>query len=475
MQYRTEHDSLGDHTVPEDAYYGVQTIRALENFEVTGIPISRYSRMVQALAQVKKAACLANMELGLLPEELGDAIVAACREVREGRHDDNFVVDVIQGGAGTSTNMNANEVICNRALEILGHKKGDYEKLHPLNHVNLSQSTNDVYPTAFRIALANYVTELARTIDELRGAFLQKGEEFSDVIKMGRTQLQDAVPITLGDEFYAWGVTLAEDLERLKEVRALLCEVNLGATAVGTGINTVEGYHNIAVQKLADISGLPIRTAENLIEATSDAGAYVTLSGVLKRLAVKLSKVCNDLRLLSSGPFAGLNEINLPPMQPGSSIMPGKVNPVIPELVNQVAFQVIGNDLTVTMAAEAGQLELNVFLPVAAFNLFQGLDMLSRAAVTLRKKCVEGITANKEHCFELVKGSLGVVTALAPVLGYEAAASIVKEAQASGKEICDVLTEKGYENVEAICAYLDPASMLGPRRNDRSGGADGKK
>lgn len=463
MEYRVEHDSLGEHQVPAEAYYGVQTIRALENFDVTGIPVSRYSRMIQSLAQVKKAACLANMELGLIDEALGDAIVLACREVREGRLDEHFVVDVLQGGAGTSVNMNANEVICNRALELLGHAKGEYDKLHPLNHVNLSQSTNDVYPTAFRIALANYIMELVTSVGELEQAFARKGDEFKGVIKMGRTQLQDAVPMTLGDEFKAWGITIAEDVQRLKEVRLLLCEVNLGATAVGTGINTIEGYHELVVEKLSGISGLPIRTAENLIEATSDAGAYVTLSGVLKRLAVKLSKVCNDLRLLSSGPYAGFNEINLPPMQPGSSIMPGKVNPVIPELVNQVAYQVVGNDLTVTMAAEAGQLELNVFLPVAAFNLFQALDMLSRAAVTLRKRCIDGITANPERCLELVRGSLGIVTALAPVLGYEAAAAIVKEAKDTGKEIHDVLRDNGYENVDAICEYLDPASMLGPR------------
>lgn len=463
MDYRLEHDSLGEHKVPNTAYYGVQTLRALENFDISGIPISRFERMIQSLAEVKKAACLANMELDLLPDSIGEAIVQACRDVRSGMLDSQFVVDVVQGGAGTSVNMNANEVICNRALEIAGHNKGDYHFIHPLNHVNLSQSTNDVYPTAFRIALVRYIDDLIRAIRELRQGLDAKGVEFARVIKMARTQLQDAVPITLGAEFAAWGVTVGEDIQRLEEMRLLLCEVNMGATAVGTGINSVVGYADLVVEKLADITGLPIRRAENLIEATSDAGAYVMLSGMLKRISVKISKICNDLRLLSSGPFTGLREINLPPVQPGSSIMPGKVNPVIPELVNQVAYQVVGNDMTVTMAAESGQLQLNVFLPIIAFNLFQGLEMLSRAFVTLRRRCVDGITANPERCLQLVKGSLGVVTALAPVIGYEEAASLVKQAQESGKDVCEIVRESGLSNAEDICSLLDPEMMLAPR------------
>ncbi|UZP68090.1 aspartate ammonia-lyase [Desulfovibrio mangrovi] len=463
MDYRLEHDSLGEHKVPNTAYYGVQTLRALENFDISGIPIFRFERMIQSLAEVKKAACLANMELDLLPDSIGEVIVQACRDVRSGMLDSQFVVDVVQGGAGTSVNMNANEVICNRALEIAGHNKGDYHVIHPLNHVNLSQSTNDVYPTAFRIALVRYIDDLIRAIRELREGLDAKGVEFARVIKMARTQLQDAVPITLGAEFAAWGVTVGEDIQRLEEMRLLLCEVNMGATAVGTGINSVVGYADLVVEKLADITGLPIRRAENLIEATSDAGAYVMLSGMLKRISVKISKICNDLRLLSSGPFTGLREINLPPVQPGSSIMPGKVNPVIPEMVNQVAYQVVGNDMTVTMAAESGQLQLNVFLPIIAFNLFQGLEMLSRAFVTLRRRCIDGITANPERCLQLVKGSLGVVTALAPVIGYEEAASLVKQAQESGKDVCGIVRESGLPNAEDICSLLDPEMMLAPR------------
>lgn len=463
MDYRMEQDSLGRHKVPADAYYGIQTVRALENFDISGVPVSRYIRMVQALAEVKKAACLANADLELLPEHVSDAIVQACRDVRGGMLDAQFVVDVVQGGAGTSVNMNANEVICNRALEILGHPKGAYTVIHPLNHVNLSQSTNDVYPTALRLALVRYVDDLVLAMEELRTGLDAKGREFARVIKMARTQLQDAVPITLGAEFAAWGVTVGEDVQRLREMRLLLCEVNMGATAVGTGINSVAGYAELVVQRLADITGLPVRRAENLMEATSDAGAYVMLSGILKRIAVKISKICNDLRLLSSGPFTGLHEINLPAVQPGSSIMPGKVNPVIPEMVNQVAYQVVGNDMTVTMAAESGQLQLNVFLPIIAFNLFQGLEMLSRAFVTLRRRCVDGITANPERCLELVRGSLGIVTALAPVVGYEAAAQIVKEAQETGKDVCTLVHEAGYDNADEICGLLDPETMLAPR------------
>ena len=463
MQYRTEKDSLGTRQVPETAYYGIQTLRALENFPITQRSISCYPRFLQAIASVKKAATMANMELGLLDETVGNAIVVACREVREGRWDDQFVVDLIQGGAGTSVNMNANEVIANRAMEILGLPRGSYSDVSPLNHVNLSQSTNDVYPTSLRIALVWYTQELVVTLRELKGAFDAKAEEFSSVIKMARTQLQDAVPITLGAEFGAYGVTIGEDMDRLEEVCRLLCEVNIGATAVGTGINSVPGYAALVRERLADITGLDVKISPNLIEATSDTGAYVTLSGVLKRLAVKLSKICNDLRLMSSGPFTGLHEINLPPMQPGSSIMPGKVNPVMPEVVNQICYQVIGNDLTVTLAAEGGQLELNVFLPLIALNLFQSLEIMRRGVRVLRERCIEGITANRERCLELVRGSLGAVTALAPVIGYEAAAAVIKEAQETGRPVGDLLHEKGVMGHDEFEDLMDPAKMLCPR------------
>ena len=463
MEFRVEHDSLGSHKVPVGAYYGIQTLRAMENFQITGIPIARFSFFIKALASVKRAAAKANIELGLLTSEIGEAIVKASYDVESGMLDDNFLVDVIQGGAGTSVNMNMNEVLANRAQELLGHAKGSYDIVHPLNHVNISQSTNDVVPTAIRLAAVWFGQKLIQSMNELSVAFLDKGEEFADVLKMGRTQMQDAVPITLGAEFKGFGVTVAEDIDRLKEVTALLCEVNLGGTAVGTGINAVEGYSELACRLLAEMTSLPIRPAVNLIEATSDAGAYVTLSGVLKRMAVKLSKIANDLRLLSSGPYAGLNEINLPKRQPGSSIMPGKVNPVIPEVVNQIAFQVIGNDLTVTFCAEAGQLQLNAFLPALCFNLFESFEIMANGADTLRRNCINGITANKERCLAYVRDSMGIATALAPLLGYETAASIVQEARDSQRRIEDILEERGLMTSEQYRAILDPTGMLKPK------------
>lgn len=462
MTFRTEKDSLGPRKVPADAYYGVQTVRALENFQITGIPISLFPRLVQALACVKKAAAYANMELGLLDEERGNAIIQAAREVRSGKFNDQFPVDVIQGGAGTSVNMNANEVICNRALEIMGHEKGEYQYLHPNNHVNLSQSTNDVYPTSLKIALTWSCADLFKELDLLVESFEAKGEEFADVIKMGRTQLQDAVPMTLGQEFAAYAVTIHEDISRLHEILPFLTESNMGATAIGTGINTVEGYAEAVCRFLSAITDLKITPAVNLVEATNDTGAFVLVSGMLKRISVKLSKVCNDLRLLSSGPHTGLNEINLPAMQPGSSIMPAKVNPVIPEAVNQVCYQVIGNDLTVTMAAEGGQLELNVFEPIIAFNLFQSVDMLARASLMLRKRCIDGITANRERCAELVHRSVGAVTALSPVIGYEAAASIAKESDKTGRPVLDLVVERGLLAREEAEKMLDPLAMTRP-------------
>jgi len=460
---RTEHDFLGEKEIPADVYYGVQTVRALENFRITDIPISIEPCMVQALGCVKKAAALANMDLGVLPEEVGGAIAAACDEVVAGRLDDQFVVDVIQGGAGTSTNMNANEVIANKALEILGRKKGDYDVVHPNNHVNCSQSTNDAYPTAFRLALLLIIPKLREAMVALSAAFRAKAEAFSDVIKMGRTQLQDAVPMTLGQEFGAFATTIGEDVDRLDTVKELFYEINLGATAIGTGINAPPGYAPVAIDHLRRLTGYPLVRSADLVEATWDTGAYVQLSGLLRRLAVKLSKICNDLRLLSSGPRAGLNEINLPRLQPGSSIMPGKVNPVIPEVVNQIAFQVIGMDVTITMAAEAGQLQLNVMEPVIAFDLFQMLEMLQRGCRVLETRCVAGITANREHCRSMVMNSIGIVTALNPVIGYEASAAVAKEALATGRSVYDLVLEKGLVTKEKLDRIFSMENLMRPK------------
>ncbi|OIQ52074.1 Aspartate ammonia-lyase [Pseudodesulfovibrio hydrargyri] len=462
-QMRMEHDSLGEVAVPGNAYYGVQTRRALDNFHISGIPMSHYPRMINALAYVKMAAAEANASLGLLDEDKCRAICRACEDILDGRLHDQFVVDVIQGGAGTSANMNANEVVCNRALEFLGHAKGEYEHLHPLNHVNMSQSTNDVYPSALNIALILDIRELVDAMAYLRKAFKRKGEEFADVLKMGRTQLQDAVPMTLGQEFSAWAVTIGEDIQRLDEAQALVHEINMGATAIGTGLNSHPDYARTVTEKLVQLTTLQLVSSPDLVEATQDTGAYVQLSGVLKRAAVKLSKICNDLRLLSSGPRCGLNEINLPPMQPGSSIMPGKVNPVIPEVVNQVAFTVVGHDMTVTMACEAGQLELNVMEPVIGYSLFQSMNMLRRACLTLADKCVLGITANRERCRELVEHSIGLVTALNPYIGYEKAAEIAKEAMKTGGSVYGIVLEKGYLSREELDDILKPENMVKPR------------
>ena len=462
-ELREEHDLLGTRHLSDDLYYGVQTLRAIENFSITGIPIAQYPHLISALAAIKQAAAEANRELGILPPEVADAIVAAAREIRSGRLQEHFVVDVMQGGAGTSTNMNANEVIANRALELLGHRRGEYDRVHPNNHVNLSQSTNDVYPTALKLASHWAIGELSEALEELRKSFAEKGEEFENDLKMGRTQLQDAVPMTLGQEFTAFAVTIGEDIERLREASALIREINLGATAIGTGINTDPRYAPLVREKLAEITGLELITAPNLVEATADTGAFVQLSGVLKRVAVKLSKICNDLRLLASGPRAGLNEINLPPMQPGSSIMPGKVNPVIPEVVNQICYQVVGNDLTITMAAEAGQLQLNVFEPVIAFNLFQSIEMLNRGAVVLRERCVLGITANRDRMRQMVYDSIGLVTALVPYLGYERSGQVAKEALQTGRGVYELVREKGWLSEERLNEILTPAAMTRPR------------
>lgn len=436
---RKEHDFLGELEIPNELYYGVQTFRAVENFNITGITLHHEPKLIKALGWVKKAAALANRDSGVLNEKVCEAICSACDEVIAGKFDDQFVSDLIQGGAGTSVNMNANEVIANIALEYLGYQKGQYEFVHPNNHVNCSQSTNDAYPSAFRIALYLKIDDFCVTLEKLQKAFAAKGQEFDKVLKMGRTQLQDAVPMTLGQEFNAYSTTVGEDLLRLREVQKLVLEVNMGATAIGTKVNAPEGYPELCVQYLANETKLPLTLSPDLIEATSDTGAYVQIMGTLKRAAVKISKICNDLRLLSSGPRTGFNEINLPARQPGSSIMPGKVNPVIPEVVNQTCFYVIGQDLTVTMASEAGQLELNVMEPVIGFAMFTSLDYMKNAVETLVDKCVVGITANEDHCASLVMNSIGIVTQLNPILGYEVCASIAGEALISGKNIHEIV------------------------------------
>src|SRR5215213_5430373 len=459
---RTEHDLLGDRAVPSDAYYGIHTLRALENFAISGTPISIYPDLVVALACVKQAAAIANAELGLLDEEHAVAIRLACEEVREGRLHEEFVVDVIQGGAGTSTNMNANEVIANRALELLGHRKGEYQHLHPLDHVNLSQSTNDVYPTAVKLALTYGIRRLVLELAYLRKAFEEKAVEFNSVLKVGRTQLQDAVPMTLGQEFSAYAVMLGEDEMRLAEAASLIREINLGATAIGTGINAHPDYALLVTRRLAEVSAVAFVSSPNLIEATQDAGAFVQLSGVLKRIAVKLSKTCNDLRLLSSGPRAGIGEIALPAVQAGSSIMPGKVNPVIPEVVNQIAFEVIGNDITVTMAAEAGQLELNAFEPVIAHSLFKSLAHLSAGCRTLADRCVKGIQANVERARRLLDESTALVTALNPFIGYARSSEIAQEALRTGARVYDLVLAKGYMPREQLDEILQPEFLTKP-------------
>jgi len=463
MTKRIEHDLIGDREIPIEIYYGVQTLRAKENFNITGITLSNFPTFITSIAKVKKSCALANYELGMLEEYKKSAICEACDELIAGKYHEQFVVDMFQGGAGTSVNMNANEVIANIALELLGHNKGEYSFLHPNNDVNKSQSTNDAYPTAFRIALYEKIYELVDSMTILKKAFSEKSNEFSEVIKMGRTQLQDAVPMTLGQEFHSFATMIEEDIQRLLESQQLVREMNLGATAIGTGINSHPEYAHLVEEKLQDVTGRPFKTAKDLVEATQDTGAYVQISGVLKRIATKISKICNDLRLLSSGPRAGLNEINLPAMQPGSSIMPGKVNPVIPEVVNQVAFQVIGTDMTITMASEGGQLQLNVFEPVIAYNLFNNMNMMKSAFETLADKCVKGITANEEHCKNLVLNSIGLVTALNPHIGYENSTSVAKEALESGQSVYDIILKRGLLTKEELEDMIRPENMIKPR------------
>ncbi|WP_332816255.1 aspartate ammonia-lyase [Ramlibacter sp.] len=461
---RIERDFLGEKQIPAHAWWGVHTARAVENFPISGTPVSAMPELVRAFGFVKKAAARTNLELGVLDEARAYAIMAACEELIAGQYHDQFVVDVIQGGAGTSTNMNANEVIANLALQHMGFEKGRYDVLHPNDHVNASQSTNDVYPTAVRVALWFGIDRLIDSMDVLRTGFEAKAAEFKDILKIGRTQLQDAVPMTLGQEFSTYAVMMEEDEARLREARALIQEVNLGATAIGTGINSPAGYAELACRHLADISGIPVIKSPNLVEATQDTGAFVQLSGVLKRVATKLSKTCNDLRLLSSGPQAGFGDIRLPPRQAGSSIMPGKVNPVIPEVMNQVAYEVIGNDMTVTMASEAGQLQLNAFEPIMGWSLYKSIQHLSNACLTLQAHCVSGIEANHELLARRVRESVTLVTALNPIIGYEKAAMIAKTAIATGAPIDEVAESLGILTREQMEALLVPERLTQPMR-----------
>src|SRR5436190_12108860 len=453
---RIEKDLLGELAVPADAYYGVQTARALENFKISGIQLRHYPNFIKGHAMVKLAAARANFETDGFSKEILAGIEGACREIIDGKLHDEFRLDVLQGGAGTSTNMNANEVIANRALELMGHHKGEYRYCDPHDHVNCSQSTNDAYPTALHVGMALGNRRLTTAMLELIDAFNAKGREFSEILKMGRTQLQDAVPMTLGQEFKAFGETLKGEVRTLQAMEQVLCETNMGATAIGTGLNAPAGYAAKCTQHLAAVTGLPIHLAPDLIEATPDTQAFVLYSSCMKSLAIKLSKVCNDLRLLSSGPRCGLREINLPAKQPGSSIMPGKVNPVIPEVVNMVAFRVIGSDQTVSMAAEAGQLQLNVFEPVIAACIFESQTLFINAANTLRTHCIDGITANPEVCRHYVDYSIGTVTALNPLIGYDRATELAAEAMKTGRGILELVREKAILSDEQIADVFDP-------------------
>lgn len=460
MDCRIEKDFLGEKQVPQEAYYGIQTLRAVENFPITGVPV--HATLIRALAQVKKAAARANMEAHLLNHRVGNAIVEAAEEIGQGNLADQFIVDSIQGGAGTSINMNMNEVLANRALELLGKAKGDYFQCSPNNHVNMSQSTNDVIPTALRIASYWLSQELLTAMDEVIEAFLRKAREFDDVIKMGRTHLQDAVPIRLGQEFGAYGAVLKRDRERVRRAGRELLTVNMGATAVGTGLNAKPEYIAKVSEYLTEQLGLPVQPAADLVDATQNTDAYTELSAALKVCAVNLSKICNDIRLMASGPRVGLYEILLPPRQPGSSIMPGKVNPVMAEVLNQVAFQIMGNDHTICVACEAGQFELNVMGPVIAFNLLQSLQILRRGLDAFREFALAGLEANRERCLRYVEESFGVITALNPHLGYEVAASLVKEAMKTGRTVKDLIRERRLLTEEELTEILDPFQMTSP-------------
>lgn len=461
-KFRVESDLLGELQVPAEAYYGVQTQRAINNYKISGKHMCDYPEYVKAIAYVKLAAAEANHELGQLPDDVADAMCRACREIIDGKFHENFVTDMVQGGAGTSVNMNANEVIANRALELMGYEKGDYQHCWPNDHCNCGQSTNDVYPTTIRLTFIEMNKQLVAALERLVASFRKKGEEFKNNIKMGRTQLQDAVPLTSGQEFTAFANTLEEEIGNLNRNVELMLEINMGATAIGTGLNAVPGYAELCTKKLAELTGENFTLGKDLVEATPDTGDYVSYSGALKRLAVKLSKICNDLRLMASGPRCGLHEINLPPMAPGSSIMPGKVNPVIPEVTNQTCFKVIGNDTTVMIAAEAGQLQLNVMEPVITQCIIESQTWLGRAMDTLRERCVDGITVNAEHNAETVRNSIGIVTALNPYIGYKNSTKIAKEALETGASVYDLVLRDKILTKEKLDAILDPKHMLDP-------------
>ena len=460
QKFRKESDLLGELNVPADALYGVQTQRGINNYHISRKTMSMYPDFIKAIAYVKLAAVQTNHTLGVINDEIAGAISQACRELIDGQWHENFPIDMMQGGAGTSVNMNANEVIANRALEIMGHEKGDYQYCLPNDHCNCGQSTNDVYPTTIRLAIIHMNKSLIAALTGLISAFRYKGDEFMDCIKMGRTQLQDAVPMTSGQEFNAYANNLEEEILNLERNVKLLLEINMGGTAIGTGLNAVPGFAKLCAANLAKLTGEAFVSATDLVEATPDTGAYVSYSSALKRLAVKLSKICNDLRLMASGPRCGLNEINLPPKAPGSSIMPGKVNPVIPEVVNQVCFKVIGNDTTISFAAEAGQLQLNVMEPVITESLFESLIWLKNAIETLTEECVLGITVNKERCLEMVKNSIGIVTALNPYIGYKTSTKVAKEALETNRSVYDIVLEKGLMTQEKLDEALDPKNML---------------
>ncbi len=461
--FRLEHDSLGVREISDDVYSGVQTQRAMENFAISGVSIRKFQHLVEGLAMVKKAAALANYELGVIDQGKKEGICGACDELLAGKLHEHFTVDMFQGGAGTSTNMNANEVIANRGLELMGYGKGEYQFLHPNDHVNCSQSTNDAYPTAIKLAVLLSCSSLTQAMEELRRSLETKGEEFSDILKMGRTENQDAVPMTLGQEFKAYAVMIDSACRAVERAAEEFLDINMGATAIGTGINSPPGYANLVTKKLSEVSGFQLRRARNLVEATQNAGTFVQMSATLKRAAVQISKICNDLRWMSSGPRCGLNEINLPPMQPGSSIMPGKVNPVIPELVNQICYQVMGYDSVVSMAAEASELELCMAEPIIAYDLLHGMMILKNGCIALAARCIAGIEANREICRSYVEKSIGLVTALVPVLGYEQSAAIAKEALKSGGNVYDLVLKQALLSEEQLAEILKPENMTDPR------------
>ena len=460
IQYRSEHDSVGERSVPKDVYYGVQSLRAAENFPITGLAV--HPEQINSIAEIKKASAITNLEIGLLDKRVADAIVRACDEIAAGRLHEAFIVDPIQGGAGTSLNMNANEVIANRAIELLGGEKGDYTLVNPNDHVNCGQSTNDVFPSAGKLAVLKLLVRAQIQLERLSEALEAKAEEFDDVLKMGRTQMQDAVPIRLGQEFRAYSRAVRRDIARFERAKDEMRRLNMGGTAIGTGINADERYLRRIIPNLSKVTGLELVQASDLIDATQNLDGLVAVSGAVKTCAVNLSKMSNDLRLMSSGPRCGFSEINLPPRQNGSSIMPGKVNPVIPEVVSQVAFNIIGNDVTVTMAAEAGQLELNAFEPIIFYNLIQSVETLTYAVHTFVDNCVTGITANRERCRDMVEHSVGIITALCPHVGYEKAAEVAKRAIETGAPVRRLILEEGLLDEAALDKILDPYSMTEP-------------